>query len=89
MAACPLRPPPFEELWRGGTCVSSMLLPLLIAHINNCLLVGTRPPAPSTLAGSTGGGHGWVEADTAPVIRGLCLAGYVPPESGVRVLTFE
>ena len=89
MAACPLRPPPFEELWRGVTCVSGMLLPLLIADINNCLLVGTRPPARSSLGGSTGGGHGWVEADTDLVIRGLCLAGSALPQSGVRVLTFE
>ena len=67
-----------------------MLLPLFIAHRNNCLLAGTRPPPdPSSLAGSNGGGHGRAEADTDSVIRGLCLAGSVSPESGVSVLTFE
>ena len=77
MAACPLHPPPFEELWRGVTCVSGMLLPLLLAQIKNRLLVGLRPPRPFESRCSTGGGHGWVDADTDPVIRGLCLAGSV------------
>ena len=89
MAACPPRLPSFEELWRGVTCVSGMLLPHLIAHTHNYLLVGACTPAPSSRAGSTGGGQGWVEADTDPVIQGLCLAGSISPESGVRVLTFE